>query len=111
MRNVSTVVPILLLCFVVVPIPQIGFVTTPYAICIHSDGKVTGTDKIQRDVNYYYFIEDIEIPTVGYGIFIEKGNIVIDGLGHTLKGNEDCIGFIWRWIPGFFISPGGDPKA
>jgi parallel beta-helix repeat protein len=96
MKNVSTVVPILLLCFVVVPIPQIGFVNTPYAICIRSDGKVTGTDKILRDDSYwgyYYFTGDIEIKSFGYGIFIEKGNIVIDGLGHTLTGNEDCLGF------------------
>ena len=95
-EKMATHILLVVLCFAVVPIPQLGVVTTPYAICIRSDGKVTGTDKIQLDEScygYYYFTGDIEINTVGYGIFVEKGNIVIDGLGHTLKGNEDCLGF------------------
>ena len=93
MKKTSSCVLILLLCFVVVSIPQIAVVKAEGRIYIKEDGEVTGTDKIQRDGSYYSFIGDIEIPTADYGIFVEKGNIVIDGLGHTLKGNEDCLGF------------------
>ena len=93
MRKVSLFALIFLLCFAVVTISQIAFVKAEGRIYIKEDGEVTGTDKIQRDGSYYSFIGDIEIPTADYGIFIEKGNIVIDGLGHTLKGNEDCLSF------------------
>jgi len=88
----ATRILLLVLCFAVVSIPQIGVVKAQGAICIRSDGSVEGTDKIQVDGNYYSFIGDIEITTFGYGIFVERDNIVIDGSGCTLEGNEENTG-------------------
>jgi len=51
------------------------------AIYIRPDGSVWGTDKIQRDGDYYTFTGRIYDSIV-----IERDNIVVDGAGYTLQG-------------------------
>jgi len=88
-KSASALVLLLFLSIFMVSLSQIGVVKgQDSSVFIRADGSVEGTDKIQVDGNYYSFIGDIEITTFGYGIFVEKDNIVIDGLGHTLEGNE-----------------------
>lgn len=88
----ATLLLLLILCVALVAFPQIGIVKAEGTIYIRADGSVEGTDKIQVDANYYSFIGDIKVTTVGYGIFVERDNIVIDGLGYTLEGNEENMG-------------------
>ena len=78
---------LVILCFVVVTIPQIVFVRAQDAVYIHSDGTVEGTDKIQRDGDLYTFTGDIYCP-----IIVEKDFVVVDGAGYTLNGS----GFYYR---------------
>jgi len=56
-------------------------------IYIRPDGTVEGTDKIQRDGNVYTFTENINDS-----IIVERDNIVVDGVGHTLQGTESGYG-------------------
>ena len=78
---------LVILCFVVVTIPQIGFVRAQDAVYIHSDGSVEGTDKIQRYGELYTFTGDIYCPVI-----VEKDFVVVDGAGYTLNGS----GFYYR---------------
>jgi hypothetical protein len=50
---------------------------------IASDGSVVGTTTIQRNVNIYTLTANIS-----GGIQVQKSNIVIDGAGYTVQGNE-----------------------
>jgi parallel beta-helix repeat protein len=53
----------------------------PYGIRIDSDGSVTGTDKISRNLNVYTFTGDID-----GGIAILADGVLLDGAGYTLRG-------------------------
>ncbi|MDR1993574.1 MAG: hypothetical protein LBQ98_08820 [Nitrososphaerota archaeon] len=56
------------------------------SITIMSDGRVKGTELIQREENVYTFTSDI------FGIIkVEKSGIIIDGAGYALKGNGNGI--------------------
>jgi len=79
---------LLILCFAVASISQIKIVKADnFTIHIREDGSITGTDKIYRSGNVYIFIADINSGESPYGMSIEKNNIVVEGLGHTLQGN------------------------
>jgi len=60
---------------------------TPQGIRIESDGRVNGTDKIQRDENAYTFTDNIEGTIV-----VLRNGITIDGTGYTLQGNGNSTG-------------------
>ena len=74
---------LLILCFVAVSIPKIGVVRAQSEICICSDGSVEGTDKIQRDGNFYTFTSDI----VNNSLVVLRDNVVIDGQNFMIHGN------------------------
>jgi parallel beta-helix repeat protein len=82
----ATFVLLLILCFVLVSIPEIGIVKADSTIYIRADGSVEGTDKIQRDGDVYTFTGDVGTDEGSYGIIVQKDNIVIDGAGFLLKG-------------------------
>jgi hypothetical protein len=52
-------------------------------ILIKDDGSIEGTNKIQRNENTYTFTGNIS-----GNLQVRKGNIVIDGAGFTLNGNN-----------------------
>jgi parallel beta-helix repeat protein len=69
-----------LLCFLAL---LTGSTQSAKAITIYRDGTISGTDKIQRDGNVYTVTGNI------FGtIRIDRNNIVLDGGGYTLEGNE-----------------------
>jgi len=53
------------------------------AITINDDGSIEGTSQIQRNLNTYTFVGNIS-----GNIQVRKSNIVIDGAGFTLNGNN-----------------------
>ena len=56
---------------------------TSETIFIRDDGSIEGTNKIQRNGNLYTFTGNIS-----GNIQIQKSNIIIDGTGFTLQGNN-----------------------
>jgi parallel beta-helix repeat protein len=65
-------------------IQTISFEETIY---IRADGRVEGTDKLQRDGNVYTFSDNINAE-----ITVEIDDIVIDGADYSLQGNGDGVG-------------------
>ena len=53
------------------------------SVYIADDGSVVGTNTIQRNGNIYTLTANIS-----GGIQVQKSNIVIDGVGHTVQGNR-----------------------
>jgi len=90
-RLVSKFVLFLILCSLLVSLPQINIVKASGTIYIRSDGSVEGTDKIQRDGNVYTFTCNISIDSGDCGIEVDRDNIVIDGAGHTLQATAAYI--------------------
>ncbi|PVX24250.1 MAG: hypothetical protein CW716_10480 [Candidatus Bathyarchaeum sp.] len=86
-KSAAVLVLLLFLCVVMVSLPEIGTVRAEDTIHIKSDGSVEGTDKIQRVGNVYSFTDNV------YGsIIVERGNVVIDGAGYQLQGNDSDYG-------------------
>ena len=56
-------------------------------IYIRATGEVDGTNKIQREGDFYTFITNIN-----NSIVVERDNIVVDGVGFTLQGSGNGIG-------------------
>jgi hypothetical protein len=75
---------LLILCFAVVFISEIGTVKAESTIYIRADGRVEGTDKIQRDGNIYKLTENI-VGTVT----IKKDDIIFDGDWHIIQDYSD----------------------
>ncbi len=67
---------------------NIMLVRAPGLIFIRADGRIEGTNKIQRNGRIYTFTSDIY---ESYGIIVETKEIVIDGKGHTLKGTHRIL--------------------
>lgn len=85
-RTVLTSFIILCLLSIMLLIGTMHFVQIAKAsetIYIKADGSVEGTDKIQRNGDTYIFIDNIFDE-----VAIEKDDIVIDGAGYTLQGNN-----------------------
>lgn len=81
---------ILLLVFssVLVSLPETGTANEENSrIYIRADGRVSGTDKIERHGDIYTLTHDIGTENWTYGITIQRDNIVVDGAGHLLKGH------------------------
>jgi parallel beta-helix repeat protein len=71
----------LIICSMLVAIPNIRVVRASGTIYIRADGSVEGTDKIQRQGNVYTFTGNV------FGsIVVERDDIVIDGVGYALNG-------------------------
>jgi len=83
----TALILLLILCFAVVSISEIGTVKAESTIYIRADGSVEGTDKIQRDGNVYTFTDDLFDSIV-----VEKDDVVIDGAGYILQGNGSEYG-------------------
>lgn len=61
-------------------------------ITINPDGLVEPNDApVRRDGDTYVLTDDIEAVS-GYGIVIERDNVVIDGNNHLLKGEDGVSG-------------------
>jgi parallel beta-helix repeat protein len=82
----ATLVLLLILCSVLVILPNIGVVKANGAIYIRADGSVEGTDKIQRDENVYTFTDNLYEPLV-----VERDNIVVDGAGYSIEGPHTSL--------------------
>ncbi len=63
---------------------KLAIAQTSESILIKYDGTIKGTNKIQRNENIYTLTGNIS-----GNIQVRKGNIVIDGAGFTLNGNND----------------------
>jgi parallel beta-helix repeat protein len=85
----AALILMLILCSVLVAIPNILTVRASETVYIRADGTVDGTDKIQRDGNVYTFTDNLYEHIV-----VEKDNIVVDGAGYTLQGDGKISG-IW----------------
>jgi len=57
-------------------------------IYIKADGSIEGTNRIQRDGDFYVFLDDIYAEIV-----IQRNNMTIDGNGSTLQGTGGGYGF------------------
>jgi hypothetical protein len=62
---------------------KLAIAQTSESILIKDDGSIEGTNKIQRNENIYTFTGNISGT-----IQVKKSNIVIDGAGFTLNGNN-----------------------
>jgi len=82
----AMLVLLLILCSVLVTLPNIGIVEASGTIYIRADGSVEGTDKIQRDGNVYTFTDNIYEPLV-----VERDNIVVDGAGYSIEGPHTSL--------------------
>lgn len=67
-----TLILLVILCLLLVTIPEIGIVTAESTIYIRADGSIEGTDKIQKDGNIYTFTSDVLDSIV-----VEKDDIVM----------------------------------
>ena len=86
----AALILMLILCSILLIIPNIGTVKASETIYIRADGTVEGTDKIQREGSVYIFTSDISIDVAhADGIIVERDNIVIDGRGYTLNATGD----------------------
>jgi parallel beta-helix repeat protein len=85
----ATLILSLILCFVMVTLSNIGIVEADGPIYIRADGSVEGTDRIQRDGNIYTFTGNIDVydpySHIGAGIWIQKDDIIIDGVGYSIQ--------------------------
>jgi parallel beta-helix repeat protein len=61
-------------------------------VYIKADGSVIGTDRIQRNGNLYTLTGDIS-----GSIHVERSYIIIDGAGHTIRGNGTGGGIVISW--------------
>ncbi|TSA56291.1 hypothetical protein D4R42_03845 [bacterium] len=77
----------LIICSMLVAIPNIETVTASETLYIRADGSVEGTDKIQRQGNVYTFTGNINGP-----LRVERDNIVLDGEDYTLQGSGYLTG-------------------
>jgi hypothetical protein len=80
----ATLILLLILCSLLISLPQIGVVKAQSTIYIKSDGSVEGTELLQRNNNTYTFLNDIS-----GNIVVSKDFITIDGSGYALKGSGD----------------------
>ena len=80
MKPTVLAIPIALICLSVILSVN---VQSAQAITINSDGTITGTDKIRQEGNVYTLTDNII-----YTIRVGRSNVVIDGAGYTLEGNE-----------------------
>jgi parallel beta-helix repeat protein len=103
MREPKTaLILILILCLSIATFSNVELVKAT-SIYIHSDGSIEGTDKIQRDENFYTLTDNIYNST----ITVLKDDIVVDGAGHILRGQPSGIVLLDRdnvTIKNFIIS-------
>ena len=82
---------LLILCFAIISISEIGIVNAESTVYIREDGSVEGTDKIQHVGNVYTLTGDIS-----GSIILEKDNIEINGAGYALQGNGGGTGIYFE---------------
>ena len=67
--------------------PQVEVVKAEDIIYVKADGRVEGTDMIQRSGDAYTFLGNVLM-----GIQIQRSNIVVNGAGYTLQGDGEVHG-------------------
>ncbi|MCW4035335.1 MAG: right-handed parallel beta-helix repeat-containing protein, partial [Candidatus Bathyarchaeota archaeon] len=72
-----------LTCLLLVALPSVNQVKAYNYIYIKADGTVEGTANILRNQNSYNFTDNVNGT-----VYVEKDDIVIDGAGYTLQGND-----------------------
>lgn len=88
----TVLILLLILGSMIVILPNVKPVKAEGPIIIRSNGSISGTDKIQREGDFYYLTDNIEIfsPRFGdSGISIQKDNIVIDGKNFSISEKND----------------------
>jgi YVTN family beta-propeller protein/parallel beta-helix repeat protein len=77
----------------------ITFVLQAITIYINSDGSVVPSSApiSSPDNITYTFTGNIDFPTY-YGIVVERSNIIINGNGYTVQGNQNGNGLYWQNI-------------
>jgi parallel beta-helix repeat protein len=62
-------------------------------VYIHADGSITPSYApiVTSDEVTYNFTDNINYPTY-YGIYVQRSNIIIDGKGYTIEGNQSGNG-------------------
>ncbi|MCW4018678.1 MAG: right-handed parallel beta-helix repeat-containing protein [Candidatus Bathyarchaeota archaeon] len=104
MRGIGKLVAACLTVFLVLAAVGVGQINLAYAnpisvpvsppsraansIYIETDGTVNASDLIQKDGNTYRLNGDIQ----GYSVWIQCSDIVLDGQGYALLGNESASG-------------------
>lgn len=89
MKRVYMIFLILLIAYIISPGLSVRASWRGVGITIKADGSVEPSDApLRREGNTYFLMDDIEITTGNYGIVIERDGIIIDGVGHTLKGRN-----------------------
>ncbi|MHC3129957.1 MAG: right-handed parallel beta-helix repeat-containing protein, partial [Candidatus Bathyarchaeota archaeon] len=83
----TALILLLILCFALISISEIGTVKAESTVYIRADGTVEGTDKIQRNGNVYTFSDNINAE-----IIVEIDDVVINGVDYILQGNGDGVG-------------------
>jgi parallel beta-helix repeat protein len=78
-------IPLLILCSVLISLPQINMVKASGTIYIRADGSIEGTIDISTVENVTYTFTD---NIFNQSIIVERDNIVVDGAGHTIQGTE-----------------------
>jgi parallel beta-helix repeat protein len=82
---------LLILCFALISISEIGTVKAESTVYIRADGTVEGTNKIQHVGNVYTLTGDIS-----GSIILEKDNIELNGAGYALQGNGGGTGIYFE---------------
>src|SRR3972149_277919 len=83
--NKNIIIALVLLSSLAISIVSTHSVNAQFlgSVFINPDGSVVGTNSIQRNGNIYTLTANIS-----GGIQVQKSNIVIDGVGHTVQGNR-----------------------
>jgi parallel beta-helix repeat protein len=87
MKNIVFLAFVLWLLSTAVAMTFVSPVVAQGTIYIRSDGRVEGTDKIQRDGNIYTFTGNIYDEIV-----VQRDKIVVDGASYTLQGTGSGTG-------------------
>ncbi|MGD8506143.1 MAG: right-handed parallel beta-helix repeat-containing protein [Candidatus Bathyarchaeota archaeon] len=99
-KAASGILPILLLTGILASAYNIQPIGADGAIYIRADGTIDPpTAPIQRDGSVYSFTDNIYDS-----IIVERGNIIVDGVGYTLQGSGSGNGItLWQFLSNMSI--------
>jgi len=88
----AAIILLLILCSTIVAISNIKPAKAEGPIIIRPNGSISGTDKIQREGDFYYLTDNIQISSPYFGssgILVQRDNIVIDGKDFSITEKKD----------------------